>query len=96
MANNATITWTLGTGLGNIVSTVVQRGAGSDSCATLQTQVANGTGTTVLTDSPPALTTFTDSPGAGTYRYAVFARNTAGVNVCDAGVLLSSDTVTVT
>ena len=95
MANNATITWSLGTGLGNIDSIVVQRGANTDTCATLQAQVVAGTGTAVLTDTTKALTSYTDSPAAGSYRYAVFAKNTAGANVCDAGTGSSSSTVTI-
>jgi hypothetical protein len=100
MANNATITWTLsGSSMSNIDSIVVQRGANSASCADLQADALNNTtlnSTRVYTDATAAALNYTDSPPAGSYRYGVFAKNAAGVNVCDAGNGSSSATVTVT
>jgi hypothetical protein len=86
--------------MSNIDSIVVQRGASTVSCADLQADALNDTtlnSTRVYTDATAAVLTYTDvSPAAGSYRYGVFAKNSAGVNVCDAGTGSSSDTVTVT
>jgi hypothetical protein len=99
MANNATIAWSLsGSSMSNIASIVVQRGASTVSCALLQADALNDTtlnSTRVYTDATAALLTYTDSPAAGSYRYGVFAKNSAGVNACDLGTGSSSATVTV-
>jgi hypothetical protein len=93
---NVEITWALGAdALTNIDSIVVHKKQ-NGTCAQLQAEALAGSPAPIFTDMSRVSTSYTDTNvGQGTWRYGVFVKNSAGVNVCDAGPGDSSATVTI-
>jgi len=90
------ITWDLGTGLGNIDSTVVHKELNGD-CASLEAlALAEDVASRVHIDtgSPPTDTSFIETNvGQGAWTYGVFAKNGAGVNACIVGESIATVTI---